>query len=239
MNKIYTAVIALLFTLASNTSTAGLITVVGDVNSDEFGNQAFYNNILGSSQNVLFNTNSNFYGINDIYNNYNTKGLGSLSTTLSPITANILSNVDLLVFSHTSQWNTPLSYTANELSVISQFLLGGGDLLLVAEASNSPSNFANFNGFLSGIGSSISYTGERISRWDYTQASANSLTVGQPTLRQGYYDVLTGGTTLYSLNGKTSVASEQISASVPEPSTLAIFALGLVGLASRRYKRQS
>jgi hypothetical protein len=240
MKKISTAVIGFFFAVMSNTSIAGLITVVGDVNSDELSNQTFYDNVLGSSDNVLFNTNSSFYGIDGIYQNYSTKGLNSLSTTFTSITESVLSNVDLLVFSHRSSWNTPLNYTSAELSAINQFLIDGGDLLLVAESNNSTINhFANFNSFLSGVGSGITYTGERVAAWDNTQASVSNLTVGQATLHQGYYDILTGGNTIYSLNGKTSVASEIITASVPEPSTLAIFALGMIGLASRRFKKQS
>jgi len=238
MNNISTAAISLIFAVISNTAIAGLITVVGDVNSDEANNQTFYNNVLGSSDNVLFNKHSDFYAIDGIYENYNTKGLNSLSSTLSTITGDLLLNVDLLVFS--GDYSKALNYTGAELSAISQFLIDGGDLLLVAESHSSYIDyFTNFNSFLSGVGSKITYTGERVTEWDNTQASVSNLTVGQATLRQGHYNILTGGDTVYSLNGKTSVASEVITSSVPEPSTLAIFALGLVGLASRRMKKQS
>ncbi len=48
-------------------------------------------------------------------------------------------------------------------------------------------------------------------------------------------DRITGGVTLSSLANTVSVNS----VNVPEPSTLAIFALGMIGLASRRFKKQS
>jgi hypothetical protein len=40
-------------------------------------------------------------------------------------------------------------------------------------------------------------------------------------------------------NGGYTIASRDVQVNVPEPSTLAIFGLGLMGLASRRFKKQS
>jgi len=50
-----------------------------------------------------------------------------------------------------------------------------------------------------------------------------------------------GPFTAYLLNSVTSISSNVglTTSSVPEPSTLAIFALGIMGLASRRFKKQS
>jgi hypothetical protein len=41
------------------------------------------------------------------------------------------------------------------------------------------------------------------------------------------------------LTGISTIASRDVQVDVPEPSTLAIFGLGLMGLASRRFKKQS
>ena len=52
---------------------------------------------------------------------------------------------------------------------------------------------------------------------------------------------VTGGTTLVTNNGVVFIAYERTgnSQEVPEPSTLAIFALGIMGLAARRFKKQA
>lgn len=45
--------------------------------------------------------------------------------------------------------------------------------------------------------------------------------------------------TIYDTSGDLTLAINGSTISVPEPSTLAIFALGMIGLASRRFKKQS
>jgi hypothetical protein len=56
------------------------------------------------------------------------------------------------------------------------------------------------------------------------------------TYARGTGDRYTGNLKLKSVNG---ISSDVYFAEVPEPSTLAIFALGMIGLASRRFNKQS
>lgn len=46
------------------------------------------------------------------------------------------------------------------------------------------------------------------------------------------------GPYVFSITGSDSTITIQKSIVVPEPSTLAIFALGMIGLASRRFKNK-
>ncbi|MFT5850480.1 MAG: hypothetical protein ACI87J_000428 [Colwellia sp.] len=91
--------------------------------------------------------------------------------------------------------------------------------------------------------------------WTYQTASNGHLHFSQhdDTLTSGFTTANPGGsgaTTLYYSDGHDNAQHTQIRWSqgpastkayldVPEPSTLAIFALGMIGLASRRFKKQS
>mgnify|MGYP005988501649 CR=1 FL=1 len=78
-----------------------------------------------------------------------------------------------------------------------------------------------------------------------SQVTTGALTISDPAVRR--IEFLRGG---YSLNGTNcapvceatvnwGLTVKTSAADVPEPSTLAIFALGMIGLTSRRFKKQS
>jgi hypothetical protein len=77
----------------------------------------------------------------------------------------------------------------------------------------------------------------------------NGITIGDASgLATWYQDNVIGGDNAFHIHATTFAEFEtgienklikEISVDVPEPSTLAIFALGMIGLASRRYKKQS
>lgn len=217
--------------LASSIAMAGSITVVGDINAQS--NNQFYLNVLGTAQNVLFGRSSSGAGVGSIYTLYNGQPGVSVTNSNTTITSTILSNYGLLVFNHASSWDTPLVYTSDELSAIGTFLQNGGNVLLVAETSD---DYANFNAFLSGVGSSIRYTGERIGAGLNYVILAHPLTTGVTSFSESAYNTFTGGTTLVKdTSNRNAIVTELIGTAVPEPNMIALLGLGcLAFLVSRR-----
>lgn len=131
--------------------SGGWVVVVGDVNAGN--NPTFYTNLLEGDTQVLAgrgDTPTNSVVI-DHY-----QSLPGVTTTVSDttITSAALAGVDLLIFNQ-PDWDLALVFTPDELIAIRDFVIAGGNLLLFAETFNHE---ANFTEFLSGIGSSISYT---------------------------------------------------------------------------------
>ncbi len=220
---------------AASSANAGVISVVGDVNADI--NPTFYSNVLGSSTNVLFGRGVMF-GVDGISNHYASLVGVSISSSTSALTAASLSGVDLLVFNQVTTWNINLVYTAAELTAISNFLNAGGDVLLVAEGTNV-SQFANFNGFLSGIGSDIEYSmnTSRSSVQPYT-ISPHPLTAGVTSWSTSANNKFTGGTALVTdANGNVLVATSGSVVTASEPGVLALVAFGFIALSLRARRR--
>ena len=81
------------------------------------------------------------------------------------------------------------------------------------------------------VGGTGSITEVNVDFANITGFDASNVTFGSD-----YIEVAIGG---LSMNNNSFINIELNSTSVPEPSTLAIFALGIIGLASRRFKKQS
>ncbi len=64
-----------------------------------------------------------------------------------------------------------------------------------------------------------------------TEVEARTGVASTPTVFTQLYN--------FNLSGETLVSYQFITAPIPEPTTLAIFALGLIGFASRRFKKKS
>jgi len=173
----------------------GDITVVADVNA--VNNPIFYANVLGSGTSVLAGR-GNPYPVTQIISDYQLGG-GSVTVTNTTIDAAALAGYDVLIFNQ-SGFNVPLVYTPAELAAISTFVSNGGSVLLVAEsAAGDPltGDFLTFNDFLTGIGSSIQYTGERrLVTNGTTVVAAAPFTTGVTTFNADYYNILDGGTTI-------------------------------------------
>jgi hypothetical protein len=228
-------VMAFVFSMPQQAS-AGLISVVADVNANGSDNFSFYDAILGSSQDVIFSRSE--VQQTSIFNHYNTISGVTATVNSSTLTSSLLNTIDLLVV--TSFFNNPFDYTTNEMFSIASFVADGGSVLMISEASDT----TNFNTFLSGIGSSISYTSDRHAvLQNGISAESTSLGLLSP-FSVNAYNTLSGGTAVYNAASGTVVAFEFIkestqSTSVSEPSTLAILALGVLGLASCRFKKES
>jgi len=127
-------------------------------------------------------------------------------------------------------------------------LHSNGDLRLAFGADTLLGGIAIYNGYSNrddGSYKLIDDTGTTLGAWNVSTTSGGTnngvdsfwLTFNTP--------VTSAYLTLRSTNieyGKASYREIQVfssSVAVPEPSTLAIFALGMIGLASRRFKKQS
>ena len=229
----------LLFT--SSIIFAGSITVIGDVNADanEGGdNSQFYTNILGDSSSVLFSRGNTAPAINGAYSLYNGKSGVSVTSSNTTITNSILNKNDMLIMNQ-STFNENLVYTQAELTAISSFISGGGDLLFVAE-SNSTTVYNNLNAFLTGIGSTIQYTGQRIVQSiNTTNISSHLLTTNVTTYKTNCYNILSGGTTIIQDSSNRNIVMTEVignNSNVPEPASIVMLVLGLLGLFLRYFK---
>jgi hypothetical protein len=188
-------------------ASAGFITVIGDVNADERPNTQLYENLLDSSDNVLFSR-LRYLGVDGIANLYYQLNVESVVIGSSTITQDILADVDLLVFNQFRRNNT-LYYSEDELNVINSFVKGGGNLIVVAE-TQFDRHYDNINTFLSGVGSSIRFDGFSVES-AIANAAKHPFTQDIATLAVSSFNILTGGSALYTTsNGHTVVATEQI-----------------------------
>ena len=226
--KVKRGLAALLLTLlVSPIASAGVVSVVADVNAATSSNFSFYDAILGTSQNVMFSRADEQQSA--IFNHYNSQAGVTATENASTLTNASLAFTDLLVI--TRFFNNALNYSAAETSAIADFVTGGGDLLMITEASNS-SHLAGYNAILSAVGSSIAYTGFRSTSFQ-SGIVAESTSLGPlNSFTVSAYNTLSGGTAVYNANNGTVVAFESVS--VPAPSALLVLGLGLVLMRTRK-----
>ncbi len=239
------AALAGLVLSVSSFANAGLISVIGDVDAVNIDyrsvNTVLLDNLLGDNTDVLiigeWATNSRVTGLTNYWNSLSTVNVTTNSVV--DITASNLVGFDFLFYMEDAfSTNTATSITTN---AINDFINASGDFLYVSQNLSNASSSVSYNSFLTDIGSSIQTS---TNYCDNTQTIvSDGLTTGVSTFSIGGCNEVIGGNSLViSQNGVTSVAYEYTeytnSAQVPEPSTLAIFALGIMGLASRRFKKQ-
>jgi hypothetical protein len=107
--------------------------------------------------------------------------------------------------------------------------------------ANSVGITTSIAGNLSGLSNSV---GSLLGNFNFTEATGLNSYTGEMfnsafTGRYVRFDIITNHGGDYNFAGLSEIRFDGTLAVVPEPSTLAIFALGLMGLASRRFKKQS
>ncbi len=143
-------------------------------------------------------------------------------------------------------WNAANDASGKQMlvNIADQFSLFGGGVYL---GTDHDSWALNANAMLSSFGMG-NITGNISGEITWFDAASPIFNGVDPISWQGssYGKALTGvhgGQSFTAVAGSSSTAfisaSFVDSTSVPEPSTLAIFALGMIGLASRRFKKQS
>lgn len=236
-NSAVAAVAGACFATAGWSST---LTVLADVNADAFdstSNQSVYLNILGDSTSVTFSrVDEQQDGTLDFFNAQ--AGVTAVENAAT-INSALLANVDLLVISRF--FRAAVDYAAAEIDAMSDFLSGGGDILVVLESDES--TLDGYNALLSGLGSEIQYTGGRVvaSTTDSSLEDTVISTMGD-SFSVSAYNILSGGDSVASdANGGTFLAVETFAnvAEVPLPATLPLlaFALGGAGFVARRKRR--
>jgi hypothetical protein len=241
---------------------AGTLFLSGDANlgtplmgtplySIDAGNRRFFDNLLQGGDRVLVTPVSAglaTIGVTSpplIVDYYNTRPGVSASLFSGAITTQALAGVDLFIATLPAA-----SFSAPEVSVLSAFLSGGGNLMLVGENANSNFTAGNtaINQTLLALGSTMSIfiptpffdTGVQVASGP-GRIAVDPFTAGVSQLTFGAPSRVIGGTQLvFGSGGEAFFAYEVIGGAtvVPLPAGLPLLAggLGLIGVILRRHR---
>jgi len=207
--------------------TGGWVVVIGDVNAGPpYGdNTVFYSNLLEGGTSVLAvrDGDNSVPAIKAIYS-----GLPGVTLTqdTTTVTTELLDGVDLLMFNQNAYDQALVYDTTDEIGAIATFVANGGNLLLIAETN---SHHANFNAFLTGIGSTIEYTlTPRTSGPNLYEPGAPFSDGAGTALGSAAENALTGGTTIATrtTDGLPVAAAEQVGSGGSAPVTQCVLAGG-------------
>ncbi len=218
-----TLVVAGFFLVVSQSlAVAGTIWVVPDTNvfSNTHPSNGFLNTVLTGNSSVG-HVSGNTGSIGPAVSRTASNNIGDFSSVS-------LSNIDLLLLGSSVFFpGTPLGLSGSDITNIGNFISGGGDIMLQVETT-SASAFDSYNLFLSGIGSTIQFTGERNAGGSSTGSSIVDPIVG---IELGAFNILTGGTSLVQdISDRSALAMEEISAAVSAPTGLPLMGTGLAAI---------
>ena len=222
---------------ASPPAQAATLTVIGDVNVGAAGNLQLYTQILGAGTDVLFSR--GFEPLDAVVGHYRTLG-ARVTERDGALSLGVLSGIDLLVL--TARYNAVLTFTTLEIAAVKEFAIGGGDVLLVAEAKGA-SALTSYNTILEGLGVGMRFTGERYAQAEtLTDLQDTVLTQGMNSFRVSPYSTLRGGTASVIASQGTVIAQESIMlvAPIPLPGALPLLfgGVGLMALVRARGARR-
>ena len=213
--------------VVSSFANAGLIIASGDSNINDSLNTQFFNSLFGGQEVI---------GRNGSLNTWATNNWGAFATS----TATSYTTTSSISSSLSADWvilGSGSTITASEFSFLDSFVNDGGNLWVVGEASGYTAINAVATSVLNHFNTGMNISEATV----YATGTASSEAIllgGGPSFKVNWASYITGGTALYSDNNGAIISSFNTT-SVPEPSTLAIFALGIMGLAARRFKKQA
>lgn len=218
--------------LSAGAGQAGSVWIVGDVNAFSGDSPGLAGEILAGGPGIAAlsgNTASasNFLGRGDV-----------AETVLPSITGGELAAFDLFVLGGPAFFSSgPLGLSGAEVTAISTFLAGGGNMLMQVETNNA-GDYADYNAFLGAIGSTIRFTGNRAGYFEdigtLFQCNACNTFSGGTDMR--------GTLQTGAFAGELAFGAEIVPGGetpIPLPATLplALGAFGLLGWMGRRAGR--
>jgi hypothetical protein len=213
-----------------SSTQAGMVTVVADVSAQN--NFSFYDAVLGPQTSVVFSRGA--VQQPTLRTHYDElPGVTAIESS-AELTNGFLAGIDLLVI--TNNFSEPLDYSASEISEVTQFIVNGGAVMLIAEFNTIFWDPNIYNDFLIGIGSDIRYNDVRTNTLETVSPENTPLTAGLNDFNTSAYNTLTGGIAAYIGSAGTFIAYE--GSVVPEPTavTLLLSCFGAMWLVRFRFR---